>query len=345
MKNVRKVIVIVLLLLIWFIVGTNKNKNRISSTTDYCIATTTLNVRTGASTEYSISFTLQEGDEVEVLLKMGDWYKIKYFEKTGYVYSKYLKHSRTTANTKTTANVDFQMFQQVVLYIIIGVFAVIILNVGFIIFRKIRNKKLLKTVTKSNRGTRSERDLVLKLLKHKIPPQTIFHDLYLRKDNDGFTQIDLAVITQVGIIVFEVKDYSGWIYGNGNQSQWTQVLAHGKQKYRFYNPIMQNNSHIEDLRKQINQFENVPFYSIVVFYGDSVLKNINFVPKGTLIVKSDRVLEVMGIIMKNDPVQYTNINEIVKILKEAVKNGEDTETQIQHIENVRDMLGKNRIFE
>lgn len=124
--------------------------------------------------------------------------------------------------------------------------------------------------------------------------------MYLKKDNGDFSQIDLVVITDVGIIVFEVKDYSGWIFGSGNQSQWTKVLAYGKQKYRFYNPIMQNNRHMENLRKQLNQYENVPFYSVVVFYGNCVLKDVNFIPNGTFLVKSHRVLEVMRTIIKNN---------------------------------------------
>jgi len=32
-------------------------------------------------------------------------------------------------------------------------------------------------------------------------------------------------------------------------------------------------------------------------------------------------------------------------LKKAVQNGEDVETQVQHIENIKDMLGKDRIFD
>lgn len=98
---------------------------------------------------------------------------------------------------------------------------------------------------------------LLRLLKYGIPAQTIFHDLYLKKYNGDFSQIDLVVITEVGIIVFEVKDYSGWIFGSGNQSQWTKVLAYGKQKYRFYNPIMQNNEHLGELRKKLKYFDNV----------------------------------------------------------------------------------------
>ncbi len=229
------------------------------------------------------------------------------------------------------------------MWIFIGIASMVIF---ILIFREIRDKKLLETITKRNRGTRTERDLVLKLLKYGIPAQTIFHDLYVKKDNRNFSQIDLVVATKVGMIVIEVKDYSGWIFGAGHNSQWTQVLAYGKRKYRLYNPIMQNSKHISDLKKQLRQFETVPFYSIVVFYGNCVLKDINFVPKGTFLVKSNRVLEVVEKLTKNNELaRYTNKNEIVRKLKEAVKNGDDKEIQIQHIRNVRERLGKDRILD
>lgn len=102
-------------------------------------------------------------------------------------------------------------------------------------------------------------------LNYGIHPQTIFHNLYLRKSNGRFSQIDLVVPTKVGILVFEVKDYSGWIFGNGRHNQWTQVLAYGEEKYRFYNPVMQNNNYIAELRKQLGQGDDFPFYSIIVF--------------------------------------------------------------------------------
>jgi hypothetical protein len=227
------------------------------------------------------------------------------------------------------------------MWLLIGI---LLLIVFFVIFSKIRDKRLLKKVTQSRRGTRTERDLVLKLLKYGIPAQAIFHDLYVKKANGDFSQIDLVVATKVGIIVFEVKDYSGWIFGNGQHTQWTQVLAYGKTKYRFYNPIMQNNKHIGDLRNQLKQFKNIPFYSVVVFYGDCVLKEISFVPNGTFIVKSKRVLEVMKIIMNNESAQYTDKFEVIRVLREAVQNGDNIETQAQHIENIKDMLGKHRVF-
>ena len=154
-----------------------------------------------------------------------------------------------------------------------------------------RNKELIQSVTSLSRGTASERHLILTLLKSGIHPQAIFHDLYITRNDGKFSQIDLVVATKVGIIVFEVKDFSGWIYGKGNQAKWTQVLAYGNEKYRFYNPIMQNNTHIKQLRQKLK--ENVPFYSVVVFYGDSELQDISFIPRDTYVTKWYRVVAVV----------------------------------------------------
>ena len=230
----------------------------------------------------------------------------------------------------------------VILWIIIG----LVLLVSFIqLFRKIRDIKLLKTVTSLNQGTKTERDLVLKLLKRGIPAQTIFHDLCIEKRNGEFSQIDIVVATTEGIIVFEVKDYSGWIYGNGNYSHWIKVLAYGKRKYRFYNPIKQNINHIETLKKQLKQFENIPFFSIIVFYGDCELKEVDYIPKGTFLVKPYRIFEVMKFIKENnDKAPYTDKYEIVRILKQGVNNGKNISNQEKHIENINDLLGKDRIY-
>ena len=308
--------------------------------TDYYIATIELNVRTGAGQGYAVFYTLQKEDEVEFLSKENNWYKIKYSGKTGYAHSKYLRFSRTISA------IGVQPSPQSTKFPFMGVYIFLALVIVLILFR---NKKIihsLKVVPKLGRGTVSERDLSLTLLRYGIPEQRIFHDLYLEKSKSHFSQIDLFVITDVGIIVFEVKDYSGWIFGTGNQSQWTQVLNYGNQKYRFYNPILQNNKHISELRKQLLPFNHIPIYSIVVFYGDCELKEINFIPNGTFLVKSQRVLEVMNIILRdNKPVQYTNEDEIVRVLREAVTNGEVIENKIQHNENIKDMLGKHRIFD
>lgn len=207
-----------------------------------------------------------------------------------------------------------------------------------------QNKELIQSVTSLSRGTASEQHLILTLLKSGIHPQAIFHDLYIVRNDGKFSQIDLVVATRVGIIVFEVKDFSGWIYGKGNQTKWTQVLAYGNEKYRFYNPLMQNNTHIKQLRQKLK--ENVPFYSVVVFYGDSELQDISFIPKGTFVTKWYRVIDVVNTIIQENPLaNYKNKHRVVEILKEAVANGDELETESQHIENIKNMLGTDRIFQ
>lgn len=207
-----------------------------------------------------------------------------------------------------------------------------------------QNKELIQSVTSLSRGTASEQHLILTLLKSGIHPQAIFHDLYIVRNDGKFSQIDLVVATRVGIIVFEVKDFSGWIYGKGNQTKWTQVLAYGNEKYRFYNPLMQNNTHIKQLRQKLK--ENVPFYSVVVFYGDSELQDISFIPKGTFVTKWYRVIDVVNTIIQGNPLaNYKNKHRVVEILKEAVANGDELGTESQHIENIKNMLGTDRIFQ
>jgi hypothetical protein len=174
----------------------------------------------------------------------------------------------------------------------------------------------------------------------------ILTNVYLPKGNGETTEIDLVYIHETGIYVLESKNYSGWIFGNGTHTQWTQVLAYGKEKYHFYNPIMQNNKHISALKNQTKQFKDLPFFSVVVFYGNCELRDISFVPNGTFVVKSNRVLEVMNIIMTtNKPARYTDKYEVVRVFREAVQNGENIEIQNHHIENIKDMLGRSRVFD
>jgi len=225
-------------------------------------------------------------------------------------------------------------------------FSIVVLIIVFsLIIRELKDRKLLETVTKTNRGTRTERDLVLSLLKNGIPAETIFHDLYLKKPSGNFSQIDLVVATNIGILVFEVKEYSGWIFGTGQNKYWTQVLAYGKRKYKLYNPIKQNSQHIIDLKNSLKQFEAIPFYSIVVFYGNCVLKDINLIPEGTFLVKSTRVVDITNqFIFGKGLTNYSNKKEVIQLLDEAVKNGEDYEIRMKHFNYVKEIIDKDLKF-
>nr|MBP6314776.1 NERD domain-containing protein [Chitinophagaceae bacterium] len=227
--------------------------------------------------------------------------------------------------------------------IIILIVCIITGGVVIIIYKFWQDLKLLKTVTRPTRGTRSERKMVISLLKNGFPPQNIFHDLYLERKNGNYTQIDLVVTSDVGIIVFEIKEYKGWIFGTGHQRYWTQVLAYGQKKYRFYNPILQNKKHIEDLANVLSKFEKVPIYSVVVFFGNCEFKDVTFIPNDVFLAQSCYATTVIKqILIDKEPVEYIYEMEIVKVLKAAVVNGENNQIREQHIRNVQTIINRAR---
>ena len=95
-----------------------------------------------------------------------------------------------------------------------------------------------------------------------------YHDIYVEKSDGTTTQIDHVVLSPYEIFVIETKNYTGWIFGNEKQKNWTQVIY--KNKERFYNPILQNNGHIRALKESSK--EDFEFHSIIVFSNEATFK-------------------------------------------------------------------------
>ena len=203
---------------------------------------------------------------------------------------------------------------------------IVLVAIGFIVLivrRIIKAKKYreqVQSVTSLDRGTWSERDLIPQLLnKCGIDQRAIYHDLYIRKENGTYTQIDLAVPTPQGIIVFEVKDYSGWIFGNGNSKYWMQILAFGEEKH-------QNRTHITALRKLLPNNPDIPIFNIVVFYGNSEFKDLDYDTSGRVrVIYNTQVVELIKHIKSLPPAEYGNKREVANVLAEGVRNGRDPE--------------------
>ena len=72
------------------------------------VTTNSLNVRSGAGTNYSIVGSLKLNSKVEIVSTLGNWHKIKYGNGYGYVHSDYIKISNNTNdsnNSNDTNNV------------------------------------------------------------------------------------------------------------------------------------------------------------------------------------------------------------------------------------------------
>lgn len=107
-----------------------------------------------------------------------------------------------------------------------------------------------------------------------IPHKTL-KNLYMPYGKNKTTEIDLLLITDSGLYVFESKYYSSWIYGNEEDKYWTQTFRNGY-KTKFYNPIKQNKTHISVLRNNLKEhFKTLPIRSYVIFSNAVTFKTFD----------------------------------------------------------------------
>ena len=160
-------------------------------------------------------------------------------------------------------------------------------------------------------------------------------NLYLPKDDGGTSEIDLVYITQCGIFVIESKNYSGWIFGDEKSSYWTSMLPN-KQKNRFYNPILQNMTHMRWLSKYLGDDEKaVPMFSLIVFSERCELKKISYEKDHLLVIKRDDLIAAIRNTMKVRPAVMTE-EEVEKIFRQlSPLTHADAETKASHIEEIK----------
>lgn len=89
----------------------------------------------------------------------------------------------------------------------------------------------------------------------------ILMNLQIPTGDGRTTEIDLLLIHETGLYVFEMKHYKGTIYGKTSDQKWTQYFRTAPNS-RFYNPILQNQYHIKALQKM---FPSIPVHSLIVF--------------------------------------------------------------------------------
>lgn len=189
---------------------------------------------------------------------------------------------------------------------------------------------LIKQKSPEAKGKRGE--IIVSKILHKLDG-TVYDDYMLVDENNISHQIDHIFINASGIYVIETKNYAGRIYGNDNQNQWTQVLAYGKAKNYFYNPIKQNYTHIIALKKILPK---TCFYLCVVFTQSNIQyinSNSVFTPKGlkkyicsnsNINLSEKELIEINQILSENRNTDK-NIKEHVAEIKQRLNDVEKNE--------------------
>ena len=142
----------------------------------------------------------------------------------------------------------------------------------------------------------------------------VLRNVYLPKNNGESSEIDVVFITQKGIFIFESKNYSGWIFGDEQGKYWTAMLPN-KQKNQFYNPIMQNKTHLKWMRSFVG--DEIPLFSIIAFSERCELKKVTVYSEDVKVIKRDLTYATVRSIwdMNPDKVSEDKINELYERLK------------------------------
>ncbi len=136
-------------------------------------------------------------------------------------------------------------------------------------------------------------------------------NIRIPKNGTETTEIDLILICTRGILVFESKNYSGWIFGNEINKNWTQTFPVGRgrsHKVKFYNPIMQNAGHIRYLKRIIG--DNMRINSIIVFSDECTLKDISLQSSNVYVVQRRQVFCTVQKIFFESEANFLSQNEI-----------------------------------
>jgi hypothetical protein len=202
-----------------------------------------------------------------------------------------------------------------------------------ILFDRIINPGEYKDV-----GTMGER-FTYKELSACFFKKQILRNVYVKKKNDELTEIDMLVVCRKGILVIESKNYSGWIFGNEKDSNWTQTFKGGI-KQSFFNPIIQNQVHINALKHTLSMYPNLQYFSIIVFSERCTLKNVSFSDKNTFVFQRQYLSSYIDKLIKNhtNVINETERDHIIELL--SATSRPDESVKQQHLQQLHDNASK-----
>lgn len=155
--------------------------------------------------------------------------------------------------------------------------------------------------------------LTFRCLRKMSGYKKFLFNCYIPKENGTLTEIDLIMLHSSGVYVFESKNYSGWIFGNEADPQWTQSFRSGH-KERFFSPIKQNSSHIKQLQRFLPGLQTEVIQSVIVFSERCTLRKITLTTHQHIVVKRNQLLRAIARLSNRQVLSPADINAIYQRL-------------------------------
>lgn len=160
----------------------------------------------------------------------------------------------------------------------------------------------------------------------------IITNIYIPTE-DGTTELDMVYITSSAIYVIESKNYSGWIFGNEKQRNWTSVIY--KSKNKFFNPIWQNKKHIKYLKNVLGEIE---IKSIIVFSNRCEFKKLDV--GDNIVIKRNKLKETIQNDLGENVFTKSQIDGMYRVLKRYSNQSEEVKNL--HIKSIEQKRSENK---
>ena len=184
-----------------------------------------------------------------------------------------------------------------------------------------------------DKGRRGE-DLIADILCETVTGEfALFRNVYV--PNKGKTsEIDLLMVHEKGLFVFESKNYNGLISGSMDAMNWVHIHPNRK-KYLFYNPVRQNRTHIRALSRWLDIPERF-FLSYIVFSDRCALERVPDNTRSVVIAQTAELAEQLEDTLSALPPLYDaeEIREIADRLEPLTDV--DADAKAKHIQDIRD---------
>lgn len=197
-------------------------------------------------------------------------------------------------------------------------------------------------------GFETEEKVHIELYKLDENFYKVINNVMIPSCNGKTSQIDTIIISTYGIFVIETKHREGNVVGSEDSEHWECYYGkvngfkkkHPSMNLRkeFFNPIKQNNSHILALNALLKRFNDVPYYSIIVFNEEAQLH----VETLTHVIHISNLIDLLD----NYNVQVINELTVKEIYNEVLDNNilnvKAIEDHKEYVKNIQ--RKKNRAF-
>ena len=200
------------------------------------------------------------------------------------------------------------------LYILITIILLFLVYLTYLILSTPQQKNR-KPLDSALNHSKNHENKINNIVAYHIEKKWIFQNIFFKKSDGKFTEIDVLAVHNTGVYVIECKYMAGKIIGDEDDKSWFQLKSNNACN-EFLNPIIQNNIHINACKQILNKYK-LPYYSIIVFGNNCTIPNItSYKAKNVFITHRKDYSALINQLTSRQPI-YSN--QLVDTMSELIK--------------------------